>query len=99
MHCEGEGPIPSRILAARAEYRGDSDLLGQFLEEHVTDAWPHNELLKRDLYQAYNNAAGGRCETMQKFNSRLKARGLTEGRNRTGLTWVGLTLRPQDNDL
>lgn len=98
VYLEGEGRLPAGVEAARAEYRGDSDLLGQFLEEHTTDAWPHNELPKRDLYAAYQRHTGGKCESTFRFNARIKARGVKDGHNRMGSTWIGLTLRAEADD-
>lgn len=91
-HVDGEGEIPDGMLAACEKYRGDSDLLGAFLDEH-TEEDPYGSVLKRDLYQRYSDENAGKCETINKFNARLKKRGIPSGRNRKGATWEGLTIK------
>jgi P4 family phage/plasmid primase-like protien len=92
---DGEGAIPTCIQAARDAYREDSDLLGQFLEDHTTADASHAILLKRELYETYKHATGGKCETSHRFNSRVKGRGIADTHTRDGAAWVGLSLIPR----
>jgi P4 family phage/plasmid primase-like protien len=92
---DGEGKIPSCIQAARDAYREDSDLLGQFLEDHTTADTSQAILLKRELYETYKHATGGKCETSHRFNSRIKGRGIADTHTRDGAAWVGLSLIPR----
>jgi len=89
---DGEGDIPAAIQAAGEKYRGDSDILGMFLEEH-TEQDPYGSILKRDLYQRYSDENAGKCDKPRKFNDRLKARGIPSGHTRAGATWEGLALK------
>lgn len=91
-HQEGEGDIPTAIQAAGEKYRGDSDILGMFLDEH-TEQDPYGSILKRDLYQRYSDENAGKCDKPRKFNDRLKARGIPSGHTREGATWEGLALK------
>jgi putative DNA primase/helicase len=93
---DGEGAIPNCIQAARDAYREDSDLLGQFLEDHTTADTSHAILLKRELYETYKHATGGKCETSHRFNSRIKGRGIGDTHTRDGAAWVGLSLIPRN---
>jgi putative DNA primase/helicase len=92
---DGEGTIPGCVLSARAEYQEDSDLLGQFLAEYTTRDFPHEKLMKQELYKAYYNSTGGKCEGVGKFNARIKARGIADARTKRGAAWVGLKLTPR----
>jgi putative DNA primase/helicase len=92
---DGEGSIPNRIQAAGDGYREDSDLLGQFLEDHTTADTSQAILLKRELYETYKHATGGKCETSHRFNSRIKGRGIGDTHTRDGAAWVGLSLIPR----
>ena len=92
---DGEGSIPNRIQAAGDGYREDSDLLGQFLEDHTTADTSQAILLKRELYETYKHATGGKCETSHRFNSRVKGRGIADTHTRDGAAWVGLSLIPR----
>jgi phage/plasmid-associated DNA primase len=89
---DGEGQIPNCVLSAGAEYQEDSDLLGQFLAEYTTRDFPHEKLMKQDLYMAYHTSTGGKCEAKGKFNARLKSRGIEDIHTKRGAAWVGLKL-------
>jgi putative DNA primase/helicase len=95
---DGEGSIPNRIQAAGDGYREDSDLLGQFLSEYTTDEFPHEKLMKQDLYNVYHGSTGGKCEGIVKFNSRIKTRGIADAHTKRGAAWVGLKLIPRFAD-
>ncbi len=91
-HADGEGPIPDQMQSACERYRGDSDLLGEFLDEY-TEEDPHSTLLKRELYQRYHDANAGKCETQSRFSARIKARGIPDVHTRKGAAWVGLEIK------
>lgn len=89
---------PPEVLAATAEYREESDVVGCFLEERCilgTDLM----VPARDLYAAYAKwceESGEKARSQTTFGNRLSERGLTSGRQGGGgkKSWHGATLNP-----
>jgi P4 family phage/plasmid primase-like protien len=106
-HRRGLDP-PSRVRDATADYRAESDLIGQFFEPHlafVSDATVARSTL-RERYELFCRENG--CEPLgaKRFAARLRAKGVTETSVRVagcGLSmsrvvdgWRGVTLKSDD---
>jgi putative DNA primase/helicase len=98
----GLGETPQAIQVATAEYRDDSDVLGQFLAERcVVDPYkPEMETLGTCLYVHYNSwcyTNGHKALASNSLATRLKDRGLKKGEGRKRYTWKGIAILT-DND-
>jgi P4 family phage/plasmid primase-like protien len=87
---------PREVLAATADYRADSDILGGFVAAHCAfltgaSTWA------RDLYGTYTRwceQSGEEPVTQKTFGSRLRERGLSRSRGHGGAyRWHGIVLR------
>jgi putative DNA primase/helicase len=93
--CDGLGDSPS-VRAATEEYRKESDLIGQFIEECCV-VGPKHSGTASDLYRAYDIWArngGLRPWAQQSFGRTLGERGFVNrrvGANKTH-TWFGIAL-------
>lgn len=97
---EGLAP-PAAVQAATAEYRDESDVLGQFLADRTTTEpeyagatlrAPAGALYK--AYQAWCLAGGLRPETQTAFGRALGLRGFVAQKGGGGVAWrLGLRLR------
>jgi putative DNA primase/helicase len=85
---------PRCIDAATAEYRSDSDLLGDFLTDHIDTAADGCRLTKPEVYKRYREWAeeGGirMLWSSKTFNAKMKDRGIEEGRSNGAKIWKGL---------
>ena len=92
---------PDIVKAATAEYRGDMDVLGGFLEDACTLG--HDErAAAADLYRAYQAWAktnGNEAVTAQTFGRRLSERGFQQHRDRAGRRWIGLSVETDQTRL
>jgi putative DNA primase/helicase len=78
-----------------AEYRTDSDVLGQFLEEKCCLSDPDAEALQQSVYEAWRNWSEGNGHyktTKNTLTRRLKERGVGERKSGAKRYYVGLKL-------
>jgi putative DNA primase/helicase len=83
-----------RMLAERATYRKESDLLGEFLDDNTTPD-PNAKVNQATLYQAYREwtqMSGVRALSKKSFTQRLAERGHPEGKSGNARFYVGLRL-------
>lgn len=86
---------PKVVLDAVKEYRGDEDLLGDFLQESIVPD-TNGRIKKRDLFQAYKDW----CESEgikrpmfgKKFNKAMQDRGLIDKKTNGERLWIGVRL-------
>jgi putative DNA primase/helicase len=86
---------PAAILNATDEYRGEVDVIGNFLKECCTQK-PEASIRIRGLFKAYQ----GWCEENNKhavserfFGLHLKEMGIEQSRTSEARFWSGLALR------
>lgn len=94
---EGMGADPRSVAEATAEYKEDSDVLGQFLSErcYVEPRLPQLKALGGDLYAHYNawcSMNGYKALANNSFATRLKDRGAKKGEGRSRYTWLGIRI-------
>jgi putative DNA primase/helicase len=85
---------PARVLAATAQYRQDSDVIGAFLEDCCVEDRTA-EAPAGDIYRAYERWArdnGEYVASAQMFGRRLEERGFQVRKTRDGKTRRGLRL-------
>ena len=83
-----------RMLAERATYRKESDLLGEFLDDNTTPE-SNDKVSQATLYQAYREwtqMSGVRALSKKSFTQRLAERGHPEGKSGNARFYVGLKL-------
>ena len=87
--------LPRAIVAANAEYRQDSDVVGHWIDDScLLDAT--GRTTNGALYQSYSawaSAAGHRPMSAKSLGDRLRERGLTPWRTTNGRGWAGITLK------
>ena len=90
---------PDAVLAATEEYRGESDILGQFILERTTTAPEYPDATVREgaatlykAYQAWCEACGQRYETMTAFGRALTERGFPADKRGGVVFRLGLRL-------
>lgn len=86
---------PLAVENATAAYREESDILGQFLVEHVLTG-EHMEAKSSDLYAQYAEWAdsnGLYKQSHVKFARAMQERGFEKARRNNGVMWLGLGLR------
>lgn len=93
---------PESVLQTTAEYREDSDVISEFLEERC-EMGAGLEITAKQLYNAYRFWArqSGRNWLLRKieFNARLRMKFRTK-KPQNVLTWVGVGLRdPEEEDM
>ena len=82
---------PEEVLKATADYRSESDLVGQFLAECCRTG--QGEVKARALYQSFSKWAEGTAGlTETAFGRRMTDRGLTRVRTDYGNKYTGLAL-------
>ncbi len=89
---------PPEVLEATAQYREEMDALAGFLEEccEIADGY---QVEKGRLYDRYIEWCRDNDESPIKkkvFGSRLKERGVTDGRTKGVRFWVGVTMTNGD---
>jgi putative DNA primase/helicase len=80
------------ILAEQKQYRKESDLLGEFLDEK-TDAGADKRVSQSDLFyrwQSWNENNGTRSGSKKSFTQRLAERGFTTAKSDGKYTYLGL---------
>jgi len=91
---------PDAVTKATAEYRGEQDILGAFLEEHTrgdtSSSASAGELYKK--YVDWAHQSGERAESQTAFGLRLRERGYQQVRTKSHRYWAGLRLT-SDEDL
>jgi putative DNA primase/helicase len=91
-----EGLIaPAAILNATDEYRGEMDVIGNFLKERCTQG-KGLAIRIRELYKAYADWCDDNKEhavSERFFTMRLKEMNFTQSRTSEARFWVGLALR------
>ena len=83
-----------RMLAERATYRKESDLLGEFLDDNTTPD-PNAKVNQATLYKDYRDwtqMSGVRALSKKSFTQRLAERGHPEGKSGNARFYVGLKL-------
>jgi len=91
--AQGLGTAPD-VEAATAQYRAESDTLGEFLDECCTVA-PDARVAKDHLFKRYTEWAEANRESRlskRGFGGQLVGRGITEGRSNTVRWWQGIGL-------
>jgi len=90
---------PRAVVEAVAQYRDESDGLGQFIDEccevpeRGTPLFSATKSKSSDLYHTYNAWATANNErplTQKTFNERLSSRGFLRARNSRGWEWHGV---------
>jgi putative DNA primase/helicase len=84
------------ILAEQKQYRKESDLLGEFLDEK-TDAGADKRVSQSDLFyrwQSWNENNGTRSGSKKSFTQRLAERGFTTAKSDGKYSYVGLDRKP-----
>ena len=84
------------ILAEQKQYRKESDLLGEFLDEK-TDAGADKRVSQSDLFyrwQSWNEDNGTRSGSKKSFTQRLAERGFTTAKSDGKYSYVGLDRKP-----
>jgi putative DNA primase/helicase len=86
---------PASVLNATDEYRGEMDVIGNFLKEQCVQG-NERSIRIRELYKAYADWCDENNEhpvSERFFSMRLKETGFTQGRTAEARFWVGLALR------
>lgn len=86
---------PAEIVQAVSEYRGEMDVLGQFLDD-CCELEPYLETPVKDLYQEYRKWCEINAEKMisrKRFSQRLLERGLEPTRDKTTRYFRGIGIR------
>ena len=86
---------PEVVLTATREYRDESDVVGNFLEE-CTHAAANGKVSAKALYAAYRRWCDAYRETALKqksFGARLTERGLERERSGAGMGYAGIGLQ------
>lgn len=94
---------PEEVISAVKEYRIESDILAEFIDEHVdtdkTKEGTHKGILKNVLFQAYTSWCAKTGEHPMKQRTLTKAlqeRGWREAANHEeGRRWEGVMLKPR----
>ena len=84
------------ILAEQKQYRKESDLLGEFLDEN-TGAGVDKKVLQSELFhrwQCWNENNGTRGGSRKSFTQRLAERGFTTAKSDGKYSYVGLDRKP-----
>lgn len=84
------------ILTEQRQYRKESDLLGEFLDEN-TDSAPDKKVSQSDLFyrwQGWNESNGTRSGSKKSFTQRLAERGFTTAKSDGKYSYVGLDKKP-----
>lgn len=92
---------PEIVKAATAEYRGDMDILGGFLEDRCDLGDDHVEAAS-DLYKGYQEwlkTTGSEGVPARTFGLKLGERGFQQHRTRRGRLWKGLRLKTDQEHL
>lgn len=91
--------VPSCVKDATAEYQQEEDVVGQFLDEYTVKA-SDARVLRGAVYHAYREEwamAQGINErfrlTANRFNRRMRERGVREVKSHGNYYWVGLKLK------
>ena len=88
---------PDEVLAATAEYRTESDVLGEWIEDrcvlHLAASAPAGGLY-RD-YNAWCEESGQKPLSKQWFGRRLGERGINPARTAETRSWLGIGLREE----
>lgn len=85
---------PPEVEEATAEYRSESDELGDFLDE-MTERDEAESVPSSTLYRAYAGWApskGFKALNIRRFKDKMEARGFASKRTKDGMVWVGLRL-------
>jgi len=86
---------PPEVRAAVAEYREESDTLGEFLAEHC-NLTPTGTARARDLHSKYTEwcqATGERPLSSKAFAARLQERGIEKRHTMHGTEYLGVEIR------
>ena len=86
--------IPQAVRAATAEYRDESDIVGEFLADRCS-GYPTGEISKAALYKAYSAWAEDRRVRpfgSRRFNQAVAQHGYGDERRMDGYYWLGLSI-------
>jgi putative DNA primase/helicase len=86
---------PAVVLNATDEYRGEMDVIGNFLKERCREDFD-SAIRIRELYKAYSDWCGDNNEhavSERFFTLRLKDMGYEQGRTAEARFWSGIALR------
>lgn len=88
---------PEKVCAATRDYRGEEDILGDFLDETCElDGLSTTRVVASVLYNVYQlwcERSGYRHCSIKHFKTQLVARGLQFERIKSGVRWIGIRLR------
>lgn len=87
--------IPQEVRRATAEYREDSDIVGQFINACCSQEFT-DEVRSKDIYDAYKawaNANGEREISQNALGRRLEERGIQKKHERTGVKYLGIGIK------
>jgi putative DNA primase/helicase len=85
---------PKAVLFATDEYRGEMDVIGNFIKERCVQNGAMNTIIKK-LYKAYSDWCEENNEhsvSERFFTLRLKEIGFQQSRNSNERFWVGVGL-------
>ena len=86
---------PAAVLMATSDFRTESDVLGDFLDEFVEKApgWECPSSYLYDAYRKWCEDSGERAESQRWLTIRLEERGYSRKRTKSGRVWVGIAVR------
>jgi putative DNA primase/helicase len=87
--------LPDSIKVANAQYRDESDVVGNWIAEQV-EIGKEFEIDNKTLYKNYNNWAtenGHRALSQKTLSEKLVERGFVKKRKNAGSWWLGLTVK------
>lgn len=93
--AKGEPQIPDCVKAAIDTYRGEQDVISEFIESECL-VGEGLTIEKAALFRAWQAWMGGRGGTQRSFNPRIKAKGFAEPRSNSAKKWEGITLISSD---
>jgi putative DNA primase/helicase len=91
---------PAEILNATDEYRGEMDVIGNFLKERCV-VQAGTSIRIRELYKAYSGWCDDNNEhavSERFFSLRLKEMGYEQGRTAEARFWSGLALKMSNEE-
>ena len=91
---------PQEVVQATLDYRTESDILGEWIEDRCVIA-PMATASAADLYQSYRNwcdDSGQKPLSKRWFGGRLAERGLNSVRTPRTRSWIGIGLRQREHE-
>ncbi len=91
---------PRPVIEATENYRDEQDLIRAFLDDCIFKS-PNVTVKAGDIYSRYQGwcaSAGERCETQNKFGSRLTELGFERYRSNGHRLWKGLAIKAEETE-